>query len=87
VALQVLEVNIATVQKEASIMSEDTDADDKEAMTTTFYLLDERFQQLQKDVGDTLQQLKVLACFEYFNRFVQFTALTQLPESVSLACA
>jgi hypothetical protein len=63
VALQVLEVNIGTVQKEASLMSEDTDADDKEAMTTTFYLLDGRFQQLQKDVGDTLQQLKVQAYF------------------------
>ena len=58
-SLQVLEVNIGTVRKEAGQMSTNSDNDDREAMTATFYVLDERYQQLQKDVGDTVKHLKV----------------------------
>jgi len=61
VSLQVLEVNIGTVRKGAGEMSKSSDMDDQEAMTATFYVLDERFKQLQKDVSDTVKHLKVLS--------------------------
>ena len=59
VSLEILEVNIGTVRKEANLLSKSSDAEEHDAMAATFYLLEDRFQLLEKDVNETVQQLKV----------------------------
>jgi len=64
--LQVLEANIGVVKSDGVHMVEDAETGGKEAMATTFCMLENKFWDVQGRVNDKLQNLKVSLQFSLF---------------------
>lgn len=56
--LQVLEANIGVVKSDGELLVRDAETGGKEAMATTFCMLENKFRDVQSSVLDELQNLK-----------------------------